>query len=77
MHNAGIHDGDYVFVRSQKTAQPGDMVVAVIEDDATVKWYRPREGKVYLEPDNPSFDPIIVTRQFELAGKVVGMMRRF
>jgi repressor LexA len=77
MHDAGIHDGDYVFVRSQKTAQPGDMVVAILEDDATVKWYRPREGKVYLEPDNPSYEPIVVTRQFELAGKVVGMMRRF
>ena len=77
MHDAGIHDGDYVFVRSQKTAQPGDMVVAIIEDDATVKWFRPRDGKVYLEPDNPGFEPIVVTRQFVLAGKVVGMMRRF
>jgi repressor LexA len=77
MYNAGIHDGDYVFVKSQKTAQPGDMVVAVIEDEATVKWYRPRKGKTYLEPDNPDYQPILVSRQAELAGKVVGMMRRF
>ena len=76
MHNAGIHDGDYVFVKSQKTAQPGDMVVAIIEDEATVKWYRPYRGKIYLEPDNPDYEPILVSRQAELAGKVVGMMRR-
>jgi len=77
MYDAGIHDGDYVFVKSQKTAQPGDMVVAIIEDEATVKWYRPRKGKIYLEPDNPSYEPILVSRQTELAGKVIGMMRRF
>lgn len=77
MHNAGIHDGDYVFVKSQKSAQPGDMVVAIIEEEATVKWYRPRKGKVYLEPDNPDYEPILVSRQAELAGIVVGMMRRF
>ena len=77
MHNAGIHDGDYVFVRSQKTAQPGQMVVAILEDEATVKWFRPREGQIVLEPDNPEFEPIVVTRPIELAGIVVGMMRRF
>lgn len=77
MYNAGIHDGDFVFVKSQKTAQPGDMVVAIIEDEATVKWYRPRRGQVYLEPDNPRYKPILVSREAQLAGKVIGMMRRF
>jgi len=77
MRDAGIHEGDYIFVRSQQTARSGDMVVAVIDDEATVKWYRPRRGKIYLEPDNPAFEPIVLSRDIRIAGKVVGMMRRF
>jgi repressor LexA len=77
MHNAGIHDGDYIFVKQQRTANSGDMVVAIIEDEATVKWYRPQGKKILLEPDNPDFEVIEVTREFQLAGKVVGVFRRY
>lgn len=76
MHNAGIHDGDYIFVKQQPTANSGDMVVAIIEDEATVKWYRPKGNKILLEPDNPDFDVVEVTREFKIAGKVVGVFRR-
>jgi repressor LexA len=77
MRDAGVHDGDYVFVRKQPTADSGDMVVAIIGDEATVKWFRPRRGRVYLEPDNPDYETITVDREFQLAGKVVGVLRRF
>jgi len=80
MRDAGIADGDLVFVRKQETARAGDMVVAVIGDEATVKWYRPKGNKVILEPDNPDFAPIEVSArspEFRIAGKVVGMLRRF
>jgi SOS-response transcriptional repressor LexA len=53
------------------------MVVAVIGDEATVKWFRPRRGRVHLEPDNPDYETITVHREFQLAGKVVGVLRRF
>lgn len=80
MRDAGIRDGDFVFVKKQETARPGDMVVALIGDEATVKWYRPGRGRVILAPDNPEFEPIEVTAQspeFQIAGKVVGVLRRF
>jgi repressor LexA len=77
MRDAGVHDGDYVFVRKQQTAHSGDMVVAVIGDEATVKWFRPRRGRIHLEPDNPDYETITVQREFQLAGKVVGVLRRF
>jgi repressor LexA len=77
MRDAGVHDGDYVFVRKQPVAHSGEMVVAIVGDEATVKWYRPQAGVVRLEPDNPDYEPIIVDREFQLAGKVVGVLRRF
>jgi repressor LexA len=77
MRDAGVHDGDYVFVRKQPVAHPGEMVVAIIGDEATVKWFRPRRGAICLEPDNPDYEPITVDREFQLAGKVVGVLRRF
>lgn len=80
MRDAGIADGDLVLVRKQEVAKSGDMVVAIIGDEATVKWYRPKRNKVILEPDNPDFEPIVVDSQspeFRIAGKVVGLLRRF
>jgi repressor LexA len=80
MRDAGIRDGDYVFVKKQETARPGEMVVALIGDEATVKWYRPGRAKIILAPDNPEFEPIEVTAEspeFQIAGKVVGVLRRF
>jgi len=79
MKNAGIFDGDFVLVKKQKDAEPGDIVVAIIGEEATVKRYYPKSGKIILQPENDAFDPIVVDRnspQFQIAGKVVGLMRR-
>jgi repressor LexA len=79
MKNAGILDGDYVLVRRQQTAQKGDIVVAQIEDEATVKRFYPERRRIRLQPDNPDFGPIIVekgTPGFVIAGKVIGLLRR-
>ena len=79
MGNAGIYDGDYVLV--DKAAEPlkGDVVVAVIGEEATVKKYYPEKRRVRLEPQNEAFGPNIVERNtpgFYIAGRVVGLMRK-
>ena len=61
MINAGILDGDYVLVEQAQTARNGDMVVALIEDGATVKTFYREEGVIRLQPENDFMDPIIVT----------------
>jgi repressor LexA len=79
MKGAGIFDGDVVFARKQPRAMPGDIVVAVIGDEATVKRFYPENGRVRLEAANPDYGPIIVDRAvpgFHLAGKVVGLLRK-
>ncbi|MEW5922599.1 MAG: transcriptional repressor LexA [Candidatus Zixiibacteriota bacterium] len=79
MKNAGIFDGDYVLVKKQKDAAPGDIVVAIIGEEATVKRYQPKSGRIMLMPENEAYEPIVVDRnspQFQIAGKVVGLMRR-
>ena len=79
MKNAGIFDGDFVLVKKQASADPGDIVVAVIGDEATVKRFFPEKRRVRLEPENEAFGPIIVEKNapgFYLAGKVVGLMRK-
>ena len=79
MKGAGIFDGDVVFARKQPQALPGDIVVAVIGDEATVKRFYPENGRVRLEAANPDYGPIIVDRAvpgFHLAGKVVGLLRK-
>lgn len=79
MVGAGIFDGDFVVVRKQKTAEPGDIVVAVIGDEATVKRFYPESDCIRLEPENETFGPIVVefdTPGFYIAGKVVGLLRR-
>jgi repressor LexA len=79
MKDEGINDGDYVLVRKQDSARRGEIVVAVIGEEATVKKFFPERGKVRLEPANPMFGPIIVEKNtpgFFIAGKVVGLMRR-
>ena len=79
MIGAGILDGDYVVVRQQPTADPGDTVVAGIPgEEATVKTYLRRRGKVVLRPENPTmdemvFDPADVT----VYGRVVSLLRRY
>ena len=79
MVGAGIVDGDFVVVRKQNTAEPGDIVVAVIGDEATVKRFYPESDCIRLEPENETFGPIVVeldTPGFYIAGKVVGLLRR-
>ena len=76
MINAGILDGDYVLVQEEKTASNGDMVVALIDDGATVKTFYKEEGVFRLQPENDFMDPIIV-KEVSILGKVIGVMRFF
>jgi len=76
MIEAGIFDGDYVVVRQQPYADTGDIVVALIEDEATVKYYRPRRGKVHLEPANAKMRPIVADSP-KIIGKVLMSIRRY
>jgi len=86
MQGAGIRDGDYVLVRPQETAGDGDIVVAVIEGEATVKRLRRTDKGVRLEAENPAFPPLFLSapggkaaaspRTLRVAGKVVGLFRK-
>lgn len=75
MIEAGINDGDYVVVKEQKVADNGDIVVALIEDGATVKRFFKERDHIRLQPENSSMEPI-VTRDCTIAGKVVAVFRR-
>ena len=80
MTDAGILDGDVVIARIQETALTGDLVVAVIGDEATVIFFFPDGGRVRLQPANERYKPLWVDREsadFRIAGKVVGLLRRF
>lgn len=76
MINAGIFDGDQVFVEKCNTARNGDMVVALVEDSATVKTFYKESGYIGLQPENDSMDPIIVDN-CEILGKVFGVFRLY
>ena len=75
MINAGIFDGDQVLVKQQPTAENGDIVVALVEDSATVKTFYKEEGYYRLQPENDTMDPIIITGEIQILGKVFGVMR--
>ena len=77
MIDAGIFDGDYVIVRQQETASAGEIIVALIEDEATVKYYQPKGGTIELVPANPNHKPLVVdgSRRFGILGTVKGVMR--
>ncbi len=75
MVDAAICDGDYVAVRSQQTADNGDIVAALLDDEATVKTFQRRGGKVWLLPHNPAYSPIDGTHA-RVLGKVVSVLRR-
>lgn len=74
MINAGILDGDYVLVEERQTAENGEMIVALVEDGATVKTFYKEEGVVRLQPENDTMDPIIVP-DCAVLGKVIGVFR--
>ena len=76
MINAGIFDGDKVLVKQQATAENGDIVVALVDDSATVKTYYKENGHYRLQPENDSMDPIIVP-DCQIIGKVFGVFRFF
>ena len=76
MINAGILDGDYVLVQQQPTANDGDMVVALVDDSATVKTFYKENGYYRLQPENDFMDPIIV-KDCTILGKVIGVFRFF
>ncbi len=76
MTGAGILPGDLVIVRSQSFASPGDIVVALVEDEATVKRFRVHRGRVELHPENPHFDPIVPpSEKLKILGKVIEVRR--
>lgn len=78
MADAGIHDGDYVFVRPHPTLQPGDLVVALVGDETTVRRFYAGDGHVRLQPADPSMDPIIARvgdPGVSVLGKVAGVLR--
>jgi len=76
MINAGIMSGDTVLVQRQSDARNGDMVVALVDDSATVKTFYKEDGYYRLQPENDSMDPIIVDH-CEILGKVFGVFRFF
>ena len=76
MINAGIFDGDNILVRRQSTASNGDMVVALVDDSATVKTFYKEDGYYRLQPENDSMEPIIV-EECSILGKVFGVFRFF
>ena len=76
MINAGIFDGDYILVEKCSTAANGDMVVALVDDSATVKTYYKEDGHFRLQPENDTMDPFIVD-DCSILGKVFGVFRFF
>jgi repressor LexA len=75
MMNAGILDGDMVAVRRQPTAEEGDIVVAQLEDEATVKRFQRRDGRICLQPENDAYEAILVD-EVHIHGRVVGVLRQ-
>ena len=76
MINAGILDGDKIIVKKQETAENGDIVVALFEDEATVKRFFKRDGKLIFHPENDTMSDIIVN-EANILGVVVGLIRKF
>lgn len=74
MINVGIYDGDQIFVECCNTARNGDIVVALVDDSATVKTFYKEDGHIRLQPENDTMDPIIVP-DCQILGKVFGVFR--
>ena len=75
MINAGILDGDNVIVEQCSSADNGDMVVALVDDSATVKTFYKEDGYYRLQPENDYMDPIIIRGELQILGKVIGVFR--
>lgn len=76
MINAGIYDGDNILVKQENSARNGEIVVALVEDSATVKTFYKESDHIRLQPENDSMDPIIV-KDCSILGKVFGVFRFF
>ena len=76
MINAGIFNGDKILVQKQSDAQNGDIVVALVDDSATVKTFYKEDGHFRLQPENDAYDPIILT-DVTILGKVIGVIRMY
>lgn len=74
MIDAGIMDGDYIIVRQQSEAANGDIIVAMLEDSATVKRFYKEDGRYRLQPENPTMEPIY-TKDLTILGEVVSLFR--
>lgn len=74
MIEAGIYDGDKILVRQQNVCENGDIVVALIEDSATIKRFYKRNGYIELVPENSTMEPIIV-KDCTILGRVIGLYR--
>ena len=78
MINAGILDGDYIVAKRTSYAENGQMVIAMIEDEATVKTFYKENGHFRLQPENDTMDPIVVEeKDVHILGKVIGVFRFF
>ena len=75
MINAGINNGDYIIVTKQETARNGQIKIAMIDGNATVKTFYKEKDHVRLQPENDTMDPIIV-KEVQIVGKVVGLFRK-
>ena len=76
MINVGIYNGDYVIISKCQTAENGQIVVAMIDNEATVKTFYKEKDHVRLQPENDTMDPIIV-KEVQILGKVIGLFRKF
>ena len=76
MINVGIYDGDYIIISKQNTAINGEIVVALIENEATVKTFYKEKDHIRLQPENDTMAPIIV-KDVQILGKVVGLFRKY
>lgn len=78
MIGAGIYDGDMVLIKPKASAETGDIVVAVLNREYTIKKLVKKQNKIILKPENPSYEPIVITKDiedFRIIGKVVGVHR--
>lgn len=76
MINAGIYDGDKILVQKQSVAENGEIIVALLEDSATVKTYYKEDTHYRLQPENDTMEPIIVS-ELNILGKVIGLYRHY
>ena len=78
MIDEGIMDGDFIIVLRRDTAEPGEMVVALVGDDATLKRFYPEGKLIRLQPSNPTMEPIRVPAgQVQVQGKVLAVLRKY